>query len=85
MWAKADAVGNSRPPRAVSCPRRRPVRRRRIVHMSTAFPGAQRPALSSASREIDFMTASRPRARFPSPHFLGRTKLEASPLQSADG
>lgn len=32
MWAKGAAVGN-----ASRCPRARPVRRRRIVHMSTAW------------------------------------------------
>ena len=39
MWAKGTAVGN-----AARCPRSCPVRRRRIVHMSTAWPGASRPA-----------------------------------------
>jgi len=35
MWAKGAAVGNARRA-APRCPRPRPVRRRRIVHMSTA-------------------------------------------------
>ena len=43
MWAKAAAVGNACRA-AARCPRSQPVRRRRIVHMSIALPGAKRPA-----------------------------------------
>ena len=45
MWAKGAAVGN-----AWRCPRLRPVRRRRIVHMSMACRA--RSARPSASRDF---------------------------------
>ena len=43
MWAKAAAVGNADAQRRVVHGRRR-CAARRIVHMSIALPGAQRPA-----------------------------------------
>ncbi len=42
MWAKGAAVGNARRA-APRCPRSRPVRRRRIVHMSTTPAGCAAP------------------------------------------
>jgi len=51
MWAKAAAVGNADAQRRVVHGRRR-CAARRIVHMSIALPGAQRPASRSYSNML---------------------------------
>jgi|GEM_PF-2694059 len=51
MWAKATAAGNADAQRRVVHGRRR-CAAKRIVHMSIALPGAQRPASASHSNML---------------------------------
>jgi hypothetical protein len=51
MWAKAASVGNADAQRCVVHGRRR-CAARRIVHLSIALPGAQRPASPSHSNML---------------------------------